>query len=180
MKKHKPVLTTALLNQSRRTISKIYFPRIALCLNALPEEAIWWRPNEASNSVGNLVLHLEGNVRQWIISGLGGKADHRDRDHEFAERGPVSCSALLARLQKTVAEADRILEKLDKPSLRRRYVIQKFKVTGIEAVCHVAEHFAFHAGQIIYITKLKQGEDLGFTRLPGVKQSGSQKNLPSV
>ena len=131
----------------------------------LPEEEIWWRPNRASNSVGNLTLHLAGNLRQWILSGLGGAPDRRNRDLEFAERGPVSRRFLLAHLRKAVTQTCRVLEELLPEALSQSYTIQGFQVTGLEAVAHVVEHFAYHSGQIIFVTKLKKGKRLGFTRL---------------
>jgi len=131
----------------------------------LSEEEIWWRPNPASNSVGNLILHMAGNVRQWIISGPGGAPDRRDRDKEFAQRGPISSRALLAHLRKTVTEACHVLEELLPEALSRSYTIQGFQVTRVEAISHVVEHFAYHSGQIIFVTKLKRGKHLGFTRL---------------
>jgi uncharacterized damage-inducible protein DinB len=166
MKKPHIDLTSPLLKEARSVLVEIYPPRIADCLKLLSKEEIWWRPNSASNSVGNLVLHLQGNVRQWIIAGLGGQADRRDRDREFAETGPVPRRALLDELRKTVKEAGEVLTNLRRPDLLCRYSIQGYRVTGLQAVCHVAEHFAFHAGQIIYVTKLKGGKDLKFTRLP--------------
>ena len=170
MKKQEPGLTGALLKEARRVLVDVYPPRIARCLQLLAEEDIWWRPNAASNSVGNMVLHLQGNVRQWIIAGLGRQADLRDRDREFAEPGPIPRRKLIYGMRSTVEEARVVLMKLSRPDLLRSYSIQGFRVTGLEAVCHVAEHFAFHAGQIIYVTKLKRGKDLKFTRLPAQKK----------
>ncbi len=131
--------------------------------------------------MGNLALHLEGNVRQWIISGLGGAPDRRQRDLEFAQRGPIPRRALLVRLENTLTEASHLLGKLSSGHLARSYSIQGFRVTGFEAVCHVMEHFAYHTGQIIFATKFKLRHDLGFTRLPGeqAKTSGAKK-LPAV
>ena len=128
----------------------------------LSEEEIWWRSNDASNSVGNLVLHLDGNVHQWIISGLGGEADRRERNREFADRGPIPRSSLLARLQKTVAEACNILDGASSDTLLQSYRIQGYEVTGLRAIAEVVAHFACHAGQIIFVTKLKHRKDLGF------------------
>ena len=147
-----------------------YLARIVRCLDALSDEEIWWRPNEASNSVGNLVLHLSGNVRQWIVSGLGGAADARRRDLEFSERRPVARRALVTRLRTTVSEARRVMRRLTPAELTRKYSIQGFQVTGLEAVSHVYEHFSHHAGQIIYITKMRRGKDLRFTKLPALKK----------
>ncbi len=153
----------------RHSIVHHHFPQIARCLQMLTEEEIWWRPNEASNSVGNLVLHLAGNVRQWIISSLGGQLDTRRRDLEFAERGPLPRRILLTHLRRTVSEADRVLATLTPRLLSSKHEIQGFRVSGLEAVTHVMEHLAFHAGQIVYVTKMKVRKDLGFTRLPRAK-----------
>ena len=155
-------------------MAKQNLPRIAECLQKLSEEEIWWRPNSASNSAGNLVLHLSGNVRQWIISGLGGAEDRRERDREFAERGPIPRKVLVTQLRRTVRDACRVIGRLSEDSLLRKYEIQGFHVTGLDAAFHVAEHFGYHTGQIIYITKLKRAQDLRFTRLPIIKKKNVQ------
>lgn len=157
------------LANARQLIAKQNLPHIVKCLQQLSEEEIWWRPNAASNSAGNLVLHLCGNVRQWIICGLGGAADKRQRDLEFSEQGPIPRRELVTRLRRTVRDAFRVLVKLSDDSLARKYSIQGYHVTGMDAVFHVTEHFGYHAGQIVYITKLKRGEDLKFWRLPVIK-----------
>ena len=146
-----------------------YLPRIVNCLELLSEEDIWWRPNAASNAAGNIVLHLCGNVRQWIISGLGRNRDVRERDKEFAERGPIPREALITRLKGTVEEACRVIEAIPTAAFLREFDIQGYRVTGMAAVTQVVEHFSYHGGQIIYLTKLKRNEDLHFTRLPNYK-----------
>jgi uncharacterized damage-inducible protein DinB len=171
-------MTHPVITQAERVLRQVYLPRLVSCLEQLSREQIWWRPNEASNSVGNLVLHLTGNVRQWIISGLGGAPDVRQRDLEFSARGPLSRRALVGRLRKTVVEACRVLEKLLPEELTRVHTIQKYQVTGMEAAFHVAEHFSHHAGQIILLTKLLTGSDLKFTQLPGERKPPS-RNLPA-
>ena len=113
---------------------------------------------------------MSGNVRQWIISGLGGAADTRDRDLEFSERGPVARRELATRLRTAVNEACRVLKKLTPQSLARNYTIQGYHATGVAAVSHVYEHFAHHAGQIIYITKMKSARNLRFTKLPATSK----------
>ena len=163
------------LASTQRTLTQQNLPRIVKCLEQLSEEEIWWRPNSASNSAGNLVLHLCGNVRQWMISGLCGAKDMRKRDLEFSEQGPIPRKALVTRLRQTVREASRILARLSDESLTRNYEIQGYRVTGLDAVFRVAEHFGYHTGQIIYITKLKLARDLKFTRLPVIrKQTGGR------
>jgi uncharacterized damage-inducible protein DinB len=168
-----PVVTQAV-----HVLRQVYLPRIIACLKQLSPKQIWWRPNEASNSVGNLVLHLAGNVRQWIISGLGGAPDVRQRDLEFTCRGSMARQVLVNRLRKTVAEACSVLGKLSPEDLARVHTIQKYRVTGMEAALHVTEHFSHHAGQIILLTKLLRGKDLKFTHLPGERKQRSRR-LPA-
>ncbi len=174
-------LAPLLMREAERALVEHHLARIIRCLESLSEEDIWWRPNPASNSAGNLVLHLAGNVRQWIISGLGGKPDIRNRDREFEEQGPIPRRILAALLKREVKAACRVLDQLDAGDLLKRYSIQKFDLMGFEAVFHVVEHFAHHSGQIIYLTKLRRGEDLGFTRLPGEKkQRLTSQKLPVI
>jgi uncharacterized damage-inducible protein DinB len=157
---------------------QVYLPRIVSCVEQLSPQQIWWRPNDASNSVGNLVLHLTGNVRQWIISGLGGALDDRQRDLEFSEHGPLPRRVLLSRLRRTAEEACRVLRGLSPEQLTRVHSIQKFRVTGTEAAFHVAEHFSHHVGQIILLTKMMKEIDLRFTRLPG-EEKRKVRRLPA-
>ena len=98
----------------------------------------------------------------------------RYRDAEFAERGPLPRRALVRRLEQTVGEALRVLRRLRPEDLTHRYVIQSFHVTGLGAVFHVAEHFSHHAGQIIYIAKMKRARDLRFTKLPSTANRRSR------
>jgi uncharacterized damage-inducible protein DinB len=167
--------------QGRRSIEQVYLARIKRCLQELPDEDLWWRPNPASNSAGNLILHLAGNVRQWIGSGLGGKPDIRNRNREFQEPGPLPRRAVLALLQKEVESACRLLTRVSSADLEKVYVIQGFRVTGWQAIMHVIEHFAYHSGQIIYLTKLRLAADLKFTRLPGERgRKGKAPSLPAI
>ena len=136
--------------------------RIEECLGRLNEEQIWTRGTENENAVGNLVLHLSGNVRQWIVAGVGGKPDVRDRDGEFAARAGVTAPELAALLRGVVEEAAGMLERLDTGRLMDPLAVQSYDVTILEAVYHVVKHFSGHAGQIIFATKLLSGEDLGF------------------
>jgi uncharacterized damage-inducible protein DinB len=155
-----PDTSQAFIAESRNLLTTALFPRIERCLERLSEEEVWWRANPDSNSVGNLLLHLSGNVRQWIVSGVGGAPDHRQRQQEFDERGPVPRGELLERLRATVRDADRALAELSSAALLDRRTIQGCDVTVLEAVYHVVEHFSMHVGQIILITKMFRG-DLG-------------------
>ncbi len=136
--------------------------RIRVCLGELSPEQIWHRDSEVENSVGNLVLHLAGNIRQWIISGLGGADDIRDRDGEFAMRDPLPPAELLERLESAVDAADEVLATLSPDRLLETRRIQVYEVTVLHAVLHVVAHFAGHAGQIIGATKRFTKRDLGF------------------
>jgi uncharacterized damage-inducible protein DinB len=136
--------------------------RIADCLGRLNYDQIWSRGSENENSVGNLVLHLCGNVRQWIVSGVGGAPDIRQRDAEFSARGGPEAAELSERLTGTVAEAKKVLAGLTLSRLEERRTIQNYDVTVLEAVMQVVEHFSHHTGQIIFATKLLLHEDLGY------------------
>ena len=169
------------LAEAQHSLRQHHLPRIVRCLEMLSDQQIWWRPNSPSNSIGNLVLHLCGNVRQWIISGVGGAPDLREREKEFPERGPFPRRELVTKLRQTVNQACREIARMPRQELARPRAIQKFRVTGFGAVSHVTEHFAYHSGQILYATKLLQAQDLGFTRLPGEKpKKAKSKKLPAI
>jgi uncharacterized damage-inducible protein DinB len=138
--------------------------RIVTCLGKLSDEQVWARGAENENAVGNLVLHLCGNVRQWIGSGMAGRPDARQRAGEFAARGSLPAAALAVRLTETISEAVSTLRAFPETRLLERVTIQGYDVTLLEVVCSVVEHFSHHAGQIIFITKHLTGEDLGFYR----------------
>lgn len=138
--------------------------RIHVCLEKLDDERLWLRAGDHSNAVGNLCLHLAGNVRQWIQHGVGGQPDDRQRDAEFAARGQVSREGLWQRLNATVQEACAILEAVPDGELTRVIRPQNYDVTMLEGIYHVVEHFAQHTGQILYATKALTGVDLGFYR----------------
>lgn len=139
-----------------------YLPKIERCLEELSDEDVWWRGAEESNSIGNLILHLSGNARQWIVSGVGGVPDLRARQQEFDRRAGIERAGLLATLRDTLAEVDAVLENVDPVHLLERRSIQGQYVTILQALFHVVEHFAMHTGQIILLTKMLAKKDLGF------------------
>lgn len=136
--------------------------RIEICIDKLTPDQVWARGNENANAVGNLALHLMGNVRQWILHGVGGEPDIRMRDSEFAARGGIDPGELKRRLRATVNEAAALLRALPPDQFLERRSIQKYDVTVLEAILHVVEHFSGHTGQIIFATKFLTGDDLGF------------------
>jgi RimJ/RimL family protein N-acetyltransferase/uncharacterized damage-inducible protein DinB len=142
------------LARSRYYLRTEYSTKLRAAVEALPAEALWWRPNEQSNSVGNLLLHLTGNIRQWIVRGVGGAPGSRNRDAEFAARSGPPAAALLADLERALGEVDQVLAGLSPEDLLERRAIQGSDVTVLEAVYHVVEHFALHLGQIVLVAKL--------------------------
>jgi uncharacterized damage-inducible protein DinB len=142
------------LERARYFLSTEYRTQLRLAVEALPEDGLWWRANDQSNSVGNLLLHLNGNVRQWILAGVGGQPDIRHRAAEFEARGGRPASALLADLDRTLDDVDKVLENLTDANLLEPRTIQGRDVTVLVAVFHVVEHFSQHLGQIILIAKL--------------------------
>jgi len=139
-----------------------YLPKIERCLEKLTDEQLWWRANEESNSIGNLILHLCGNARQWIICGVGSQPDMRVRDAEFAQRETISRDELLNLLRSTLAEIDSVLRRLDAAHLLDRRLIQGHDVDVLKAIFHVTEHFSMHTGQIIMLTKMITASNLRF------------------
>jgi uncharacterized damage-inducible protein DinB len=148
--------------RSRYFLNNEYLPKIRLALEPLSEETIWWRGNEASNSIGNLLLHLAGNIRQWIASGVGGTADVRQRAEEFSAGGGWTKERLIGHLEDAVRAADTVLGTLTEDDLLHTRRIQGRNVTVLEAVYHVVEHFSTHTGQIILLAKLHAGGAVRF------------------
>lgn len=156
-----PTLDRIFLDCSVRRLKQLA-SRIDDCLGRLEDAQVWFRGSENQNAVGNLVLHLAGNVRQWIVSGVGGAPDVRERDAEFGARGGAGVAELRERLRATVREATGLIADVPPARLAERVRIQGYDVTVLEAIYHVVEHFAEHTGQIVFATKAATGEDLGY------------------
>jgi len=146
---------TQFLAQSREFLSADFFPKIERCLEALSDDDVWWRANESSNSIGNLLLHLDGSTRAWIIGVAGGSPSPRDRQREFDERERIPRSELLSRLRRTLAQADDVLARLDAGTLLERRQARGEEVTVLFAIFHAVEHFSMHTGQIIMLAKMR-------------------------
>jgi len=154
-------LETDFLKSAADTLAE-NLDRIETCLTELPPPALWARDSENENAVGNLLLHLEGNVRQWILSGIGAGPDERDRPSEFSARTGANASVLLAKLHGTVGEAVALIRSLPHRRLAEKVSIQGYDTTVLSAIFHVVEHFSGHTYQIILLTKRFTGTDLGF------------------
>ena len=152
----------AFIDRAIEFLTGDYLPKIEGCLEQLNDQQIWWRPNAESNSIGNLVLHLCGNARQWIVCGLGSAPDNRVRDAEFAQRDVIPRAELLELLRTTLADVETVLRHLDASSLLDKRTIQGSSVDVLEAIFHVTEHFSMHTGQIIMLTKMLTASDLRF------------------
>jgi uncharacterized damage-inducible protein DinB len=137
-------------------------PRVITCLEAITEEQAWKRPNSASNSIANLVLHLCGNMTQYVISSLGQTPDHRDRDAEFSAQGGITRTQLANKLRDTVNRVLDVIADVPEPELLRVRSVQGFSYSGVGIVIHVTEHYSYHTGQIALLTKLFTNRDLGF------------------
>jgi len=138
-------------------------PRLVKCVRLLSEEEIWYRPNKSSNSVGNLVLHLCGNVRQWILTGFAHELDTRKRQQEFDEQGPIAADVLLAQLDEVMGRVEEAVKNISAQQLLEVRKIQGFDdETGMTMLMHVVEHFSYHVGQVSYITKSIKDADLGY------------------
>ena len=155
----------AFISQARSHLRDDFMPKIRRCFEVIDETDLLWRAQETSNSIGNLSLHLAGNVRQWIVSGVGGQPDVRERQKEFAQREALPKESLWQTLEKAVKESDQVLANFPGDKLMEARVIQGFDQTVLQAIFHVVEHFSFHTGQIIYIAKLRKGIDLKFYNL---------------
>jgi len=149
---------------SRWKLLDQYWPRLRTCVDSLTDEQVWWRPNDASNSIGNLILHLNGNITQWLIAPFAHREDKRDRPAEFAERRHLPKTELLEKLAATMQEVAAILPRISESELLKTFQIQGYTVSGLHAVYQVIEHFGLHYGQITYVTKMLRGQDLGFYR----------------
>jgi uncharacterized damage-inducible protein DinB len=157
-----PGVAAEFIAEARYLLREEYLPKIERSLERLSDEQVWWRANDNSNSIGNLILHLSGNARQWIVSGLGAEPDNRKRDAEFAERRLVPREELRALLKEAVNDVDRTLEGFAAERLLEQFQIQGTMTTALAAILHVTEHFSMHTGQIILLAKMLADVDFVF------------------
>jgi uncharacterized damage-inducible protein DinB len=171
------------LDKSRYYLATEYPSKIKLAVQDLSYDDIWRRPNEDSNSIGNLIVHLAGNIRQWIVAGIGGVPSDRDRASEFAMRNGPALPELLKLLTAAVTDADKVLAGLDKSELKRARTIQGRETNVLDAIYHVVEHFSMHTGQIIMMAKtyapgaVKFYDDAGGNAVP---LWGGREGMPAT
>ncbi len=135
---------------------------IKISLDSVSESNIWKKPNDSSNSIGNQILHICGNMTQYIIASLGEQDDYRKRDEEFSINGGLTKTQLIQKLENTVKKARLVLNGCNKRQLIKKREVQGFTLSGIGIVIHAVEHYSYHTGQIAFWTKLMTNKDLGF------------------
>lgn len=155
-------LKTFAVNEFETRVFQESYPRIYKCLQLLNEDQLWDSPNGNIPSAGCLILHLCGNARQWILSGLGGAVDNRNREGEFIIQRNIRKSDFIFLLENLKVQLKNCLEELPEEEFYRKRKIQGFDVSGFSAVIHVLEHFSYHAGQITTLTKIYSNQDTGF------------------
>jgi uncharacterized damage-inducible protein DinB len=156
------LLEKELQSETKRRLIEEFIPRIIQCLEVLDEEQIWYRPNPISNSIGNLVLHIEGNARQWLVSALGGSPDFRNRKSEFDEKGPLPKSLLITKLNLLEKDILKTVDQINLPNLLLKRNVQIFNESGVSILIHAIEHFSYHTGQIAFATKMLTSAPLNF------------------
>lgn len=162
----------ALLAEARRHLDQAV-ERVEHCVGQLDDAQVWWRPAEGLNSIGNLLLHLAGNLRQWVVSGVGGAADTRDRPAEFAERGPIPRDELLQRFRSVVVEAAAALASFDPARFLEHRRIQGFDESNLSAVWHSLTHLTGHVQEIVLLTRLQLGDRYRFAFVPADPEQGA-------
>ncbi|MFT3883749.1 MAG: DUF1572 family protein [Gemmatales bacterium] len=149
------------------------FERIIHCVSQLSDQQVWWRPQESMNSIANILLHLCGNMRQWIIHGVTNAPDHRDRPEEFSNRSMLAKNELIARLAKVVHESDQLLSAMNERQLLLERRIQGFDETVLSAILNSVSHFNGHTQEIVYITRLQLGSSYRFAWTPSTPEQGA-------
>jgi uncharacterized damage-inducible protein DinB len=153
-------ITKEFISESIRYL-EANIPRIEKCLKELDEKEVWQRPNSSSNSIGNLILHINGNMRQYIISSMGKTEDTRNRPTEFSATGGFSKAELLGKITSTVKEAVKVLQNVNEEEMLRIRQVQEFEMSGVDIMVHVVEHFLPYRANSVW-TKLIKDKDMEF------------------
>ena len=160
-----PPIETLFTSELESTLNES-LKKIRNCVEQLSDDQLWLRPAPSMNSVGNLILHISGNLGQWAICGVSRTPDERDRDSEFSASGGMTGDELLSLVSDTVRETADSLEQLTASFLAEPRSIQGFDVTVLGALCHTVTHFVGHTHQIIQLTRLMLGDDYAFQWTP--------------
>jgi hypothetical protein len=153
-------LSRVVLDALVSRITKIFPEQIRSCVDKLSEDELWWRPNDQSNSVGNLVLHLSGSMRHYIAHSIGGQDYERNRPAEFSERGPVPKQELLSTFDETLSQVKETLSAFDPTRFMEPATEPSYNPTIFNQIFNVSVHVAMHTGQIVFITKMLEAGSL--------------------
>ncbi len=166
------LLVHQIISEVRRRMVEESMMKLQACVDQLSLEQLWYRPNENTLSIGNTLLHLNGNVRQYILAGLAGGNDTRERSKEFNERSMIRKDDLMGPLKATIHEVDQYLDTIDIGNLTQVRPVQCFDESGVGILIHVVEHFSYHVGQVVYITKMLEDQGMGFYDGMDLEQKG--------
>lgn len=161
-----------IVQQFEQRIYTESYSRIFKCLSLLDDEMLWKKFSPQVPSVGNLILHLCGNARQWILSGLGDQADNRLRDKEFEVHQNIKKTDLIFLMENLRVNLNQCLREMPESRLAQIHQIQGFRESGFSVIIHVIEHFSYHTGQITTLTKLHTGVETGFYSQHNLNQKG--------
>ena len=150
------------ISEFEKRVLEENYVRIFKCLTMLDDSSIWFSPNGNIPSIGNLILHLSGNCRQWILSGLGGQEDNRNRDEEFKVHKNIRKSDLIFLMENVKTNMRHVLKDLKENQMEQMYTIQGYRLTGFSVLMHVMEHFSYHTGQITTLTKIITNKSTGY------------------
>lgn len=169
---HESSVPAVFIQQQRGDLQEC-LEKIEHCFAQLSEEDVWWRPYEEHNALGNILLHLCGNLGQWIINGVTGKPDTRDRPLEFSHREPVPKDQLLDWLRQTIGQADLVISEQTEQTLLEPRTVQGFRVQVQSAIQHSVSHLCGHTQEIIWITRLRVGPGYKFRWVPTTPEEGA-------
>lgn len=158
-------LVTLVVNETSGELDKA-LRKIRHCVNQLTDDQVWWRPTESMNSVANLLLHLSGNLGQWIVAGVGGVADVRERQKEFDQRSSTPKTELIQQIENAVADAKRTLSGMSAEELLRIRPVQGYDVSGMQAILHSVAHFRGHVQEIVHMTRCQLDDSYEFDFIP--------------
>jgi uncharacterized damage-inducible protein DinB len=165
-------VTAAFVADARKTLADAQ-DKIVHCISQLDDDQLNWRPFEQQNSIANIILHLCGNVGQWIIAGVEQLPDTRHRPSEFSDRKQYSKTDVLARLALTVREAEATISRVTSETLLQPRRIQGFDISVLSAIFDAVSHFRGHSQEIVYITRLQLKEKYKFKFVPATKEQGA-------
>ncbi|MFK7935600.1 MAG: DinB family protein [Saprospiraceae bacterium] len=155
-------LNNQLLAEVRRRLYDENVVRLNKCLDDLTLDEIWHKPNAHSNSIGNLVLHLCGNVSQWVLAGIGGQTDTRERQWEFDSDERLTKVELKEKVAQVMEQVELVLQQISPADLLEKRAVQCYEETPLSILIHVVEHFSYHVGQMTYVVKLWKDQDMGY------------------